>query len=85
MRNVLSKETKLEIIKSYNEKIPSIEIIKKSNISKATYYRIIKNLKDKSNENSNNITLNDNNDIQNKSHNNTDNGDDEKENNDKEG
>ena len=43
MRNVLSKETKLEIIKSYNEKIPSIEIIKKFNISKATYYRIIKN------------------------------------------
>ena len=90
MRNVLSKETKQEIIKSYNEKLPSIEIIKKFNISKATYYRIIKNLKDKSIENSNNITLNDNNDIQNNSQNisdNTDNSDDEnneKENNDNE-
>ena len=70
----ISNETKDEIIKSYNEKIPSIEIIKKFNISKATYYRIIKNLKDKSNENSNNITLNDSNDNK---ENNTDNTDNE--------
>ena len=34
----ISNETKQEIIKSYNEKIPTIEIIKKFNISKATYY-----------------------------------------------
>ena len=51
----LSKEKKDEILNCYNENIPLNEILDKYKISRATYYRIVK---DKSNiDKSNNNTI----------------------------
>ena len=64
----LTNEIKNEIIKDYNEKMKPLDIVSKYNISKATYYRIIKessnvsknntiiNNEDESNENENKST-----------------------------
>ena len=46
----LTNEIKNEIIKDYNEKMKPLDIILKHNISKATYYRIIKELNISKNE-----------------------------------
>ena len=46
----LTNEIKNEIIKDYNEKMKPLDIIAKYNVSKATYYRIIKELNISKNE-----------------------------------
>ena len=51
----LTNEIKNEIIKDYNEKMKPLDIVSKYNISKATYYRIIK---ESSNVSKNNTIIN---------------------------
>ena len=68
----LSNDQKNDIVKMNNEKEPFSEIIKKYKISRATYYRIIKENKEKSiiqsndtvNDNNENETNNDDNEIE---------------------